>query len=116
MLRIAGNVVPENKRVEIALTYVYGIGRKRALDLRKALGLADSVRIKDLDNDQIVKLRELIDSSYKIGGDLAAEVRTNVRNLMDMGCYRGIRHRKSLPCRGQRTHSNARSRRRSKVS
>ena len=115
MLRIAGNVVPENKRVEIALTYVYGIGRTRAMELRKNLGLDPLVRIKDLTNEQIVKLRELIDSSYKIGGDLSAMVRSNVKKLMDIGCYRGTRHMKSLPCRGQRTHGNARSRRRCKI-
>lgn len=110
MLRIAGNVIPENKRVEIALTYVYGIGRTRALKLRKALDLDPSVRIKDLTNDQVVKLRELIDSSYKIGGDLAADVRANIRALIDMKCYRGLRHRSGLKCRGQSTRNNGKSR------
>jgi small subunit ribosomal protein S13 len=116
MLRISGNVVPENKRVEIALTYVYGIGRTRAMEVRQKMEIESSVRIKDLTNEQIVKMRDIIDSSYKIiGGDLAASVRANVKRLMDIGCYRGYRHMKALPCRGQRTRSNSRTRTRCKV-
>jgi small subunit ribosomal protein S13 len=104
MIRISGVVIPDDKRLEISLTYIYGIGRKIARDLRIALGVAESCRTRDLTNEHSIMLRELIEKSYKVGGDLKTEVRGNIQRLMSIGCYRGIRHRKGLPVRGQRTH------------
>lgn len=109
MIRIAGVVIPEDKLIQIALTYVYGIGDKRAMDICKELEFKCDLRVKDLSSDQILKLRTFIDTSYKIGGDLKAQIRADLRRLNDIECYRGLRHRKRLPCRGQRTHCNARS-------
>lgn len=110
MARIAGVNIPTNKRVEIALTYIYGIGPKKAKDIREQVGIADSVRVNQLSEDEVMRIRELIDSEYRVEGDLRRETAMNIKRLMDLGCNRGLRHRKGLPVRGQRTHTNARTR------
>ncbi|SDH33159.1 30S ribosomal protein S13 [Roseospirillum parvum] len=110
MARIAGVNVPTNKRVEIALTYIYGIGRHKAREICGKVGIADSVRVNQLSDDEVVRIREIIDADYKVEGDLRREVAMNIKRLMDLGCNRGLRHRKGLPVRGQRTHTNARTR------
>ncbi len=110
MARIAGVNIPTNKRVPIALTYIYGIGSKFAKDICKELGIEESVRVNQLSDDEVLRLRELIDRDYKVEGDLRREVAMNIKRLMDLGCYRGLRHRRGLPVRGQRTHTNARTR------
>ncbi len=110
MARISGVDLPRNKRVEIALTYIFGIGRKNARDIVETAKIDLSVRTDNLTEDQVAKLREIIDRNYKVEGDLRREVSMNINRLMDLGCYRGVRHRKGLPVRGQRTHTNARTR------
>ncbi|EKV29287.1 SSU ribosomal protein S13p (S18e) [Caenispirillum salinarum AK4] len=110
MARIAGVNIPTNKRVEIALTYIYGIGPKKAKDIREQVGIADSVRVNQLSDDEVMRIRELIDNEYRVEGDLRRETAMNIKRLMDLGCNRGLRHRKGLPVRGQRTHTNARTR------
>jgi len=110
LARIAGVNIPTNKRVPIALTYIYGIGPKFAKDICKELGIDESVRVNQLSDDEVLRLRELIDRDYKVEGDLRREVAMNIKRLMDLGCYRGLRHRRGLPVRGQRTHTNARTR------
>jgi len=110
MARIAGIDLPMQKRVVIALTYIYGIGRKTALNITTQAGIDLATRTKDLTEDQTRKIRELIEGNYKVEGDLRREVTMNIKRLMDLGCYRGLRHRKGLPVRGQRTHTNARTR------
>jgi small subunit ribosomal protein S13 len=108
--RIAGVNIPTNKRVVIALTYIYGVGNKRANDICKEVGIPLEKRVHQLTDSEIVKLRELIDKDYTVEGDLRREVSMNIKRLMDLGCYVGIRHRRKLPVRGQRTHTNARTR------
>jgi small subunit ribosomal protein S13 len=110
MARIAGIDLPMQKRVVIALTYIYGIGRRTALNIVTKAGIDLATRTKDLTEDQTRKIRELIEGTYKVEGDLRREVTMNIKRLMDLGCYRGLRHRKGLPVRGQRTHTNARTR------
>ncbi|XXF80957.1 30S ribosomal protein S13 [Myxococcaceae bacterium GXIMD 01537] len=110
MARIAGIDLPPNKRAVIALQYIYGIGNKSAHDICEAAGIELATRTKDLTDDQARKIREIIEASYKVEGDLRREVTMNIKRLMDLGCYRGLRHRKGLPVRGQRTHTNARTR------
>ena len=110
MARISGVDLPRNKRVEIALTYIFGIGRKLASDIVETAKIDKAVRTDNLTEDQVAKLREIIERSYKVEGDLRREVSMNINRLMDLGCYRGVRHRKGLPVRGQRTHTNARTR------
>ena len=110
MARIAGVDIPNNKRVEIALTYIYGIGRKSANDILAATGVNPDTRAKDLTEEEIAKLRDVIESSYTVEGDLRREVALNIKRMVEVNCYRGIRHRKSLPVRGQRTKTNARTR------
>ena len=110
MARIAGVDIPNNKRVEIALTYIYGIGRKSANDILAATGINPDTRAKDLSEDEIAKLRDEIENSYTVEGDLRREVSLNIKNMVEINCYRGIRHRKGLPVRGQRTKTNARTR------
>ena len=110
MARIAGVDLPREKRADIGLTYIYGIGRAAALKIIKEAGVDGSVRIKDLSEDKIVKLREIIDRVYRVEGDLRKEVSLNIKRLIDTGTYRGLRHRKGLPVRGQRTKTNARTR------
>ena len=110
MARIAGINIPTNKRVSIALTYIYGIGRSVALQICQDLKINESKRVKDLSEDEIIKIREKIDSQYIVEGSLRSVVVSNIKRLMDLGCYRGLRHRSKLPVRGQNTHNNARTR------
>lgn len=108
--RIAGVNIPTQKRVLIALTYIYGIGRVMAKEIIKKAGIEDSRRVNELSDQEILKIREIIDSDYKVEGDLRREISMNIKRLTDLGCYRGLRHRRGLPVRGQRTHTNARTR------
>lgn len=110
MARIAGVNIPTNKRVAIALTYIHGIGRTTADELCGALGIDDSRRVNDLTDAEVLRIREYIDANVKVEGDLRRETSMNIKRLMDLGCYRGLRHRRGLPVRGQRTHTNARTR------
>jgi small subunit ribosomal protein S13 len=108
--RIAGVNIPAQKRVEIALRYIYGIGPQNAKIICDRVGIPSERRVNQLTDDEIFRIREVIDQNYKVEGDLRREVAINIKRLMDLGCYRGLRHRKSLPVRGQRTHTNARTR------
>ena len=110
MARIAGVDIPNNKRVEIALTYIYGIGRKSANDILAKTGVNPDTRAKDLTEEEIAKLRDVIENNYTVEGDLRREVALNIKRMVEINCYRGIRHRKGLPVRGQRTKTNARTR------
>ncbi|GKS60461.1 30S ribosomal protein S13 [Nitrospira sp.] len=110
MARIAGIDLPREKRTDIGLTYIYGIGRAAARDILAKAGVDGAIRIKDLTEDKIVKLREVIERDLKVEGDLRKEVSLNIKRLVDSGTYRGLRHRKGLPVRGQRTKTNARTR------
>ena len=110
MARIAGIDLPRNKRIEIALTYIYGIGRTTAGKILAEAGVDGGVKTGELNDSQITAIRQVIDSHYKVEGDLRREVSMNIKRLMDLGCYRGLRHRRGLPVRGQRTHTNARTR------
>jgi small subunit ribosomal protein S13 len=111
MARIAGVDIPRDKRVEIALTYIYGIGQTTSQSILEATQIDPNVRVKDLDENQLTRLREYIDRNYTVEGDLRREVNMNIKRLMEIGCYRGLRHRRNLPVRGQRTRTNARTRR-----
>jgi len=108
--RIAGVDLPRNKRIDIALTYIYGIGKYRAKVVLEKAQVDPSKRTDVLDENEIRRIRDVIDANYKVEGDLRREVSMNIKRLMDLGCYRGLRHRKGLPVRGQRTHTNARTR------
>jgi len=110
MARIAGIDLPRNKRIEIALTYIFGIGRTSAREICRKAEIEGTVKTDVLADSEVVKLREIIERDYKIEGDLRREVSQNIKMLMDIGCYRGLRHRRGLPVRGQRTHTNARTR------
>lgn len=110
MARIAGVNLPEKKRVEFALRYIYGIGPTRAKDICKALAIPEEKRVYELSDDDVLKIREFIDKEYQVEGDLRRVVSMNIKRLLDLGCYRGLRHRKRLPVHGQRTHTNARTR------
>ncbi|MBB5690141.1 30S ribosomal protein S13 [Roseomonas alkaliterrae] len=110
MARIAGVNIPTNKRVLISLRYIYGIGPQNAKEICGKLGIPDDRRVNQLTDDEVLKIRELIDREYQVEGDLRREQAMNIKRLMDLGCYRGLRHRKGLPVRGQRTHTNARTR------
>ena len=110
MARISGVDLPREKRVEIALTYIYGIGRKTASDIIAATGVDPDLRVKDMSEDDVSKLREYIDHHLKVEGDLRRETAFDIRRLIEIGCYRGVRHRKGLPVRGQRSKTNARTR------
>ena len=110
MARIAGVDIPNNKRVEIALTYIYGIGRKSSNDILAKTGIDPDKRAKDLTEDEVAKLRDEIENSYTVEGDLRREFALNIKRMVEINCYRGIRHRKGLPVRGQRTKTNARTR------
>ena len=110
MARIAGIDLPREKRIEIGLTYIYGIGRKSAKDILALANIDPDIRVKDLTDDQEAALREVIDKNYTIEGDLRREVALNIKRLTEIGCYRGVRHRRGLPVRGQRTKTNARTR------
>lgn len=110
MARIAGIDLPKNKRVEIALTYIYGIGRTTSNKILNICNITPDIKVKDLTDEQVVKLSGVIQKEYKVEGDLKREVTQHIRRLMDIGCWRGLRHKKKLPVRGQRTHTNARTR------
>ena len=110
MARIAGIDLPREKRIEISLQYIYGIGKKTAADICEKAGISADLRTKDLSEDDVRKIREAIEANFKVEGDLRRENTMNIKRLMDLGCYRGLRHRKGLPVRGQRTHTNARTR------
>ena len=110
MARLVGVDLPRNKRIEIALTYIYGIGLTTAKEIIAATGVDPDIRVKDLSEEDLAKLRDYIQQNLKVEGDLHREVSQNVNRLMEIGCYRGLRHRRGLPVRGQRTHTNARTR------
>jgi small subunit ribosomal protein S13 len=110
MARIAGVNIPTNKRVEIALTYIHGIGPAKAKEITGKLGIEPARRVQDLTDQEVLQIRETIDAGYTVEGDLRREVAVNIKRLMDLACYRGLRHRKGLPVHGQRTHTNARTR------
>ena len=110
MARIAGIDLPRNKRIEVALTYVYGIGRSKSQEILSKAGVDFDTRSDNLTEEEVAKIRKVIDSEYKVEGDLRREVTMNVKRLMDLGCYRGLRHRRGLPVRGQKTKTNARTR------
>ena len=116
MARLAGVDLPREKRMEIALTYIYGIGRKSAKDILDATGISPDLRSKDLTDDDIAKLRDHIENNYKVEGDLRREVQADIRRKMEIGCYQGMRHRRGLPVHGQRTKTNARTRKGPKLS
>ena len=110
MARIAGINIPTNKRVEISLTYIHGIGRTKAVEICEKVAIPRERRVTELTDQEVIQIREVIDQDHMVEGDLRREVAMNIKRLMDLGCYRGIRHRKGLPLRGQRTHTNARTR------
>jgi small subunit ribosomal protein S13 len=110
MARISGVDLPRDKRVEIGLTYIYGLGRPRATQILEATGINPDTRVKDLTEAEVNKLREYIDKNFKVEGDLRRDVSLSIKRLMEIGCYRGIRHRRGLPVRGQKTKTNARTR------
>ena len=110
MARIAGVNIPTNKRVIIGLTYIHGIGRTKAQDICAKVGIPAERRVNQLTDAEVIQIRELIDRDYQVEGDLRREVAMNIKRLMDLGCYRGLRHRRGLPVHGQRTHTNARTR------
>ena len=110
MARIAGVNIPTNKRVIIALTYIHGIGRTPAVQIADKLGIPHSARVQDLTDEEVLRIRETIDADYQVEGDLRRETAMNIKRLMDLRSYRGLRHRNQLPVRGQRTHTNARTR------
>ena len=110
MARIAGINIPPNKIISIALTYIHGIGRTSAQKICESCGIPSERRVNELTDDELTKIRELIDVDYQVEGDLRRERAINIKRLMDLGCYRGLRHRRGLPVRGQRTHTNARTR------
>jgi small subunit ribosomal protein S13 len=110
MARIAGVDLPRNKRIEIALTYIYGLGRHAANVVLKEAGISPDKRSDDLDENDVRKIRDAIEANFRVEGDLRRDVQLSIKRLMDLGCYRGTRHRRGLPVRGQRTHTNARTR------
>jgi small subunit ribosomal protein S13 len=111
MARIAGVDLPREKRVEVGLTYIYGIGRTTSNDILTQANVDPDTRVKDLAEDEVVRLREIISRNYRVEGDLRREVSSNIKRLVEIGCYRGLRHRRGLPVRGQRTKTNARTKR-----
>ena len=111
MARLAGVDIQRDKRVVIALTYIYGVGRTRSVEILKATEIDESIRVKDLTDDQLVALRDYIEGNYKVEGDLRREVAMNIKRLQEIGSYRGLRHRRNLPAHGQRTRTNARTKR-----
>jgi small subunit ribosomal protein S13 len=110
MARLVGVDLPRDKRLEVALTYIYGMGRTRAAETLTNTGVSPDIRVRDISDDDLLKLREWIEANYKIEGDLRREVAADIRRKVEIGCYQGIRHRRGLPVHGQRTHTNARTR------
>ena len=110
MARIAGVDLPPNKRIEIGLTYIYGIGRSQSNTILKAASVSPDTKVRELNDDEVNKIRKVIEEQYRVEGDLRKEISVNIKRLMEIGSYRGLRHRRALPVRGQRTHTNARTR------
>ncbi|GBD29652.1 30S ribosomal protein S13 [bacterium HR32] len=110
MARIAGVDLPRDKRVDVALTYIYGVGRSRAYEILLRAGVSPETRVRNLTEDEVSRLRDVVERQYRVEGDLRREVAMNIRRLVDIGCYRGLRHKRGLPVRGQRTRTNARTR------
>ncbi|MFC1482313.1 30S ribosomal protein S13 [Myxococcota bacterium] len=110
MARIAGVDLPRNKRIEVALTYIFGVGRTKSREILRKAEVSVNIRTDALTEGEVKRIREIIDAQYKVEGDLRREISMNIKRLMDLGCYRGLRHRRGLPVRGQRTHTNARTR------
>ena len=110
MARIAGVDLPRDKRVDVALRYIYGIGTTRAFEIVEGAGLSGGTKVRDLSEEEVVRIREFIDKTYKVEGDLRRDVAGDIKRKIEIGCYQGVRHRRSLPVRGQRTHTNARTR------
>ena len=110
MARLVGVDLPRDKRIEVALTYIFGIGRTRAQQTLAATGISPDIRVKDLSDDDVVHLRDYIEASYRVEGDLRREVASDIKRKVEIGCYQGLRHRRGLPVHGQRTHTNARTR------
>ncbi|NWG18712.1 MAG: 30S ribosomal protein S13 [Chloroflexi bacterium] len=111
MARIAGVDIPRNKKVEIAITYIFGIGRSNGAEVLSKAHVNPATRVRDLTEDEVSRIREVVEREYRVEGDLRREIQMNIKRLMDIGCYRGLRHRKGMPVRGQRTRTNARTRR-----
>jgi small subunit ribosomal protein S13 len=111
MARIAGVDIPRNKRLEIAITYIYGIGRSNGVEVIRRANVRPETRVRDLTEEEVGRLREIVEREYRVEGDLRREVQMNIKRLMDIGCYRGLRHRRGMPVHGQRTRTNARTRR-----
>ena len=111
MARISGIDLPRDKRIVVALTYIAGIGRTSSEEILASTGVSPDTRVRDISNDDVAKLRDVIQNEYKVEGALRSEIHMNIKRLMDIGCYRGLRHRRNMPVRGQRTHTNARTRR-----
>ncbi|MBO9324182.1 MAG: 30S ribosomal protein S13 [Roseiflexus sp.] len=111
MARIAGVDLPRNKRIEIAITYIFGIGRSNGAEVLRKANVNPATRVRDLTEEEISRIREIVEREYRVEGDLRREIQMNIKRLMDIGCYRGLRHRKGMPVRGQRTRTNARTRR-----
>ena len=111
MARIAGVEIPRNKKIEIAITYIFGIGRSNGLDILKKANVNPDIRVRDLTEEEVGRIREIVEREYRIEGDLRREIQLNIKRLIDIGSYRGVRHRKGMPVRGQRTRTNARTRR-----
>ena len=111
MARIAGVDIPRNKKIEIAISYIYGIGRSNGAVILKKANVNPEIRVRDMTEEEVGRIREVVDREYRVEGDLRREIQLNIKRLMDIGCYRGLRHRKGMPVRGQRTRTNARTRR-----
>ncbi len=111
MARIAGLDIPRNKKVEVSISYIYGIGRSNGADIIKKANVNPATRVRDLTEEEVNRIREVVEREYRVEGDLRREIQLNIKRLMDIGCYRGLRHRKGMPLRGQRTRTNARTRR-----
>lgn len=111
MARIAGVDIPRNKKIEISITYIFGIGRSNGGDILKKANVNPNIRVRDLTEEEVGRIREIVEREYRVEGDLRREIQLNIKRMMDIGCYRGLRHRKGMPVRGQRTRTNARTRR-----
>ena len=111
MARIAGVDIPRNKKIEVSISYIYGIGRSNGADIIKKANVNPATRVRDLTEEEVNRIREVVEREYRVEGDLRREIQPNIKRLMDIGCYRGLRHRKGMPLRGQRTRTNARTRR-----
>lgn len=111
MARIAGVDIPRNKKIEISITYIFGVGRSNGSDILQRANVNPETRVRDLTEEEVMRIREIVEREYRVEGDLRREIQLNIKRLMDIGCYRGLRHRKGMPVRGQRTRTNARTRR-----